>query len=69
MSDKKKLLYMIISGIAVNKLIKIDWINITLEYNLINYLSNEEGIFLKGYALFFLLRNVGIKTLNRDIKI
>ena len=69
MSDKKKLLYMIISGIAVNKLIKIDWINITWEYNLINYLSNEEGIFLKGYALFFLLRNVGIKTLNRDIKI
>lgn len=67
--QQKKLLHMIISEITVNELREIDSIKINLDDNLINYLSNEEGVSIKGTPSSFMLRNVGISTLNLDIAI
>ncbi|WP_191024832.1 hypothetical protein [Clostridium butyricum] len=55
---------MIILEITVNELRKINSIKINLDDNLINYLSNEEGLSIKGTPSSFMLRNVGISTLN-----
>lgn len=67
--QQKKLLHMIISEITINELREIDSIRIKLDDNLINYLSNEEGVSMKGTPYSFMLRCVGIKTLNLDIAI
>ena len=67
--QQKKLLHMIISEITINELREIDSIKIKLDDNLINYLSKEEGVSMKGTPSSFMLRNVGIKTLNLDIAI
>ena len=67
--QQKKLLHMIISEITVNELREIESIKINLDDNLINYLSNEEGVSLKGTSSSFMLRNVGVGTLNLDITI
>lgn len=67
--QQKKLLHMIISEITINELREIDSIKIKLDDNLINYLSNEEGVSMKGTPSSFMLRNIGIKTLNLDIAI
>ena len=67
--QQKKLLHMIISEITVNELREIDSIKINLDDNLINYLSNEEGVSIKGTPSSFMLRNIGISTLNLDIAI
>lgn len=66
---QKKLLHMIISEITVSELREIESIKINLDDNLINYLSNEEGVSLKGASSFFVLRNVRISVLNLDIVI
>ena len=55
--------------ITINELREIDSIKIKLDDNLINYLSNEEGVSMKGTPSSFMLRNVGINTLNLDIAI
>lgn len=67
--QQKKLLHMIISEITINELREIDSIKIKLDDNLINYLSKEEGVSVKGTPSSFMLRNVGIKTLSLDIAI
>ena len=67
--QQKKLLHMIISEITVNKLREIGSIKINLDDNLINYLSKEEGVSIKGTPSSFILRNIGISTLNLDIAI
>ncbi len=67
--QQKKLLHMIISEITINELREIDSIKIKLDDNLINYLSNEEGVSIKGTPSSFMLRNVGINRLNLDIAI
>ncbi|NFG59313.1 recombinase family protein [Clostridium botulinum] len=67
--QQKKLLHMIISEITINELREIDSIKIKLDDNLINYLSNEEGVSMEGTPSSFMLRNIGIKTLNLDIAI
>ena len=67
--QQKKLLHMIISEITVNELREIESIKINLDDNLINYLSNEEGVSIKGTPSSFMLRKVGISTLNLDIAI
>lgn len=67
--QQKKLLHMIISEITINELREIDSIKIKLDDNLINYLSNEEGVSMKGTTSSFKLRNIGISTLNLDIAI
>lgn len=45
--QQKNLLHMIISEITINELREIDSIKIKLDDNLINYLSNEEGVSMK----------------------
>ncbi|SHJ87228.1 site-specific DNA recombinase [Hathewaya proteolytica DSM 3090] len=67
--QQKKLLHMIISEITINELREIDSIKIKLDDKLINYLSKEEGVSMKGTPSYFMLRNIGIKTLNLDIAI
>ena len=67
--QQKKLLHMIISEITVNELREIDSIKINLDDNLINYLSNEEGVSLNGTPSSFMLRNIGMSMLNLDITI
>lgn len=53
----------------VNELREIASIKINLDDNLINYLSNEEGVSIKGTPSSFTLRNVDVSTLNLDIAI
>ncbi|WP_270215095.1 hypothetical protein [Clostridium butyricum] len=60
---------MTISEITVNELREIGSIKINFDYNLINYLSNEEGLSLKGTPSSFILRNIGVSTLKLDIAI
>lgn len=60
---------MITSEITVNELREIGSIEINLDDNLINYLSNEEGVSIKGTPFSFTLRNVGVNTLKLDIAI
>lgn len=67
--QQKKLLHMIISEITINELREIDSIKIKLDDNLINYLSNEEGVSIKDTPSSFMLKNIGIKTLNLNIAI
>ena len=67
--QQKKLLHMIISEITINELREIDSIKIKLDDNLINYLSNEEGVSMKGTPSSFMLINIGLKVLNLSIVI
>lgn len=67
--QQKKLIHMIISEITINESREIDSIKINLDDNLINYLSNEEGVSLKGTPSFFTLRNFDVSKLNLDIAI
>ena len=60
---------MIISEITVNELREIDLIKINLDDNLINYLSNEEGVFIKSTPSSFILRNIGVSVLKLSIAI
>ncbi|NFT91132.1 hypothetical protein FDF86_01710 [Clostridium botulinum] len=60
---------MIISEITVNELREIESIKINLDDNLINYLSKEEGVSIKGTPSSFILRKFGMSVLNLDIAI
>lgn len=66
--QKKKLLHMIISEITINELREIETIKLKINDSLVNYLNKEEGVSMKGTSSF-MLRNVGINTLNLDIAI
>lgn len=67
--QQKKLLHMIISEITINELRDIDSIKININDNLVNYLSKEEGVSIKGTPSSFILKNVGISTLSLNIAI
>ena len=58
---------MIISEITINELREIDSIKININDNLVNYLSKEEGVSIKGTPSSFALINVGLTTLNLEI--
>ncbi|WP_346935950.1 hypothetical protein [Clostridium sp.] len=60
---------MIISEITINELRDIDSIKININDNLVNYLSKEEGVSIKGTPSSFILKNVGISTLSLNIAI
>ena len=60
---------MIISEITINKVREIDSIKLKINYRLVDYLSNEQGVSIEGTPSSFILRNVGIKTLELDIVI
>jgi site-specific DNA recombinase len=67
--QQKKLIHMIISEITINELREIDSIKININDSLVNYLSKEEGVSIKGTPSSFMLRNVGLNMLNLDIAI
>ena len=67
--QKKKLLHMIISEITMNDLREIESIKLKINDSLVEYLSKEEGVSVKGAPSSFVLRNVGVNTLNFYIAI
>lgn len=46
---------------------EISSIRIDINDNLVNYLSNEEGVSIMGIPFYFILKNVGLTTLNLEI--
>ncbi|MCI6692672.1 MAG: recombinase family protein [Clostridium sp.] len=67
--QQKKLLHMIISEITINEAREIDSIKLKINDSLVDYISKEEGVSIEGTPSSFILRNIGIKTLNLDIAI
>lgn len=65
----KKLLHMIISEITINEAREIDSIKLKINDSLVDYISKEEGVSIKDATSSFMLRNIGINTLNLDIAI
>ena len=65
----KKLLHMIISEITINEAREIDSIKLKINDSLVDYISKEEGLSIKGTPSSFMLRNVGVSKLNLDIAI
>ena len=65
----KKLLHMIISEITINEAREIDSIKLKINDSLVDYISKEEGLSIKGTPSSFMLRNVGMSVLNLDIAI
>lgn len=53
----------------LNELREIDSIKIKIDDNLVDYLSKEEGVSVKGTPSSFRLRNVGVTMLNLNIAI
>lgn len=64
--QQKKLLHMIISEIIINEAREIDSIKLKINDSLVNYISKEEVVSMNRTPSSFMLRNVGIKTLNLD---
>ena len=67
--QQKKLLHMIISEITINELREIDSIKLNINDSLVDYLSKEEGVSVKGAPSSFTLKNVGLNVLNLYIAI
>ena len=65
----KKLLHMIISEIIINEAREIDSIKLKINDSLVDYISKEEGVFIKDATSSFMLRNIGMRVLNLDIAI
>ena len=60
---------MIIWEITINEAREIDSIKLKINDSLIDYISKEGGVSIKGISSFFMLRNVRVNTLNLDISI
>ena len=67
--QQKKLLHMIISEITINEAREIDSIKLKINDSLVDYISKEEGVSIKDTPSSFMLKNVGVSTLNLDIAI
>ena len=67
--QQKKLLHMIISEITINETREIDSIKLKVNDSLVDYISKEEGVSIKDTPSSFMLKNVGVSTLNLDIAI
>ena len=67
--QQKKLLHMIISEITINESREIDSIKLKINDSLVDYISKEEGLSIKGTPSSFMLRNVGVNILNLYIAI
>ena len=67
--QQEKLLHMIISEITINEAREIDSIKLNINDKLVDYISNEEGVSMKGTPSSFMLRNIGVNKLNLDIAI
>ncbi|MHB9925922.1 hypothetical protein [Clostridium botulinum] len=60
---------MINSEITINRLREIESIKLKINDNLVEYLSKEEGVSVKGTPSSFILSNVELNVLNLDIAI
>jgi site-specific DNA recombinase len=60
---------MIISEISINELREIESIKLKINDSLVDYLSKEDDVSVKGMLSSFILRNVGLNILNLDIAI
>ncbi len=60
---------MIISEITINEAREIDSIKININDKLVEYINKEEGVSIKGTPSSFMLRNIGVSTLNLEIAI
>lgn len=69
MEEKKKLLQMLISDITINEEREIDSIKLKLNDSLIEYLTKQDGVSIKGASSVFVLKNVGVPMLNLKIAI
>ncbi|MGG7060166.1 recombinase family protein, partial [Clostridium tertium] len=67
--QQTKLLHMIISEITINEAREINSIKLKINDSLVDYISKEEGVSMKGTPSSFILRNIGVNTLNLDIAI
>lgn len=67
--QQKKLIHMIISEIRINEAREIDSIKLKINDSLVDYVSKEEGVSIKGTLSSFMLRNLDISMLNLDIAI
>ena len=63
------MLHIIILEITINEAREIDSIKLNINDELVDYIKNEEGVSIKGTPSSFMLRNIGINTLNLDIAI
>ena len=57
---------MIISEITINEAREIDSIKLKINDSLVDYINKEEGVSIKDAPSSFILKNVGINTLNLD---
>jgi site-specific DNA recombinase len=48
---------------------EVDSIKLNINDNLVDYLSKEEGVSMKGTPSSFMLRNFGLNVLKLDIAI
>ena len=53
----------------MNETREIDSIKLKINDSLVDYISKEEGVSIKDTPSSFMLRNVGVSTLNLDIAI
>lgn len=60
---------MIISEITTNEAREIDSIKLKINDSLVDYINKEEGVSIKDAPSSFILKNVGINTVNLDIEI
>lgn len=60
---------MIISEITINESREIDSIKFKLNYNIIDYISNQDGVSISDAPSIFALRKIGLNTIDLDIKI
>ncbi|MBS4958496.1 MAG: hypothetical protein KHZ99_15845 [Clostridium sp.] len=60
---------MIISKITINELREVDSINLTINDKLVDYISKEEGVYIKDAPSSFMLGNIGMSVLNLNITI
>ena len=67
--QQKKLLHIIISEITINEAREIDSIKLKINDSLVDYISKEEGVYIKDATSSFMLRNIGMRVLNLDIVI
>lgn len=67
--QQKKSVHMILSEIRINEVREIDLIKLKINDSLVDYLSKEEGVSIKGTLSSFMLTNLDINTLNLDIAI
>ncbi|WP_419748355.1 hypothetical protein ACNULB_14855 [Clostridium perfringens] len=59
----------IIKEITMNESREIDSIKLNINDKLVDYLVKEGGVLIKGIPSSFMLRNIGVSTLNLDIAI